>query len=570
MSNSLNSANMVETDVLIIGGGIAACMAALEARNKSLDVVLVDKAHVGRSGNAPLMSGVLSCFDPEEDEYDAWFENCVDVGEYLNEQDILSQVIPETANVIRDLQTWGAEFVKREGKVERYKSIGGTMNVKMIRGGIQLMDALRGEVIRRGTKLIQRVMVVHLLTSDGNEPTDGRVTGALGFNLRTGTIHVFKAKAVIVATGAVMPQRYRCQSPFILSGDGIMMSFRVGAQLKNLEFTLGGPSPADLNLASGSHLLFGQGAYLRNEKGERFMEKYDSINMERADKNALGIAVAKEFAQEYIEGRQPIVFLDARHLDSRAHDAIRRGLPIYVSMLEKAGLDLTKDLIRYKMTVQACIGAGGIRINKDRASTVPGLYVAGSAGDHAEDGATNVIGHGMESAVSGRIAGMSAAKYALQAEKPIISRRQSAALSKTIFQPLFRSEGIKPQVINEEIGKFWETISVVRNKKVLSRAMNQIKELKKDKITRLSAKDYHELASAIGVINKVSFLELFVQFASKRTESRGGHFREDYPERDDKDWLKWVICKREGEGSSVWVEPVPLEKYPKRPPGNGG
>jgi succinate dehydrogenase/fumarate reductase flavoprotein subunit len=300
------------------------------------------------------------------------------------------------------------------------------------------------------------------------------------------------------------------------------------------------------------------------------MEKYDPVNMERAAKNALGIAVAKEFAQEYIEGRRPIVFLDARHLDNRAHDAIRRGLPIYVGMLEKSGLDLTKDLIRYKMTVQACIGAGGIRINKERASTVPGLYVAGSSGDHAEDGATNVIGHGMESAVSGRIAGQSAARYALQAGKPVISKRQAGALAKTISRPVFRTEGTRPQMINEEIGKLWEAISVVRNKRVLSRAMDQIKELKEDKVTRLTAIDYHEVASVIGITNKVAFLELFIQFASKRTESRGGHFREDYPERDDKNWLKWVICQREGEGSRVWVEPVPFEKYREKPLGSGG
>jgi succinate dehydrogenase / fumarate reductase flavoprotein subunit/fumarate reductase flavoprotein subunit len=221
------------------------------------------------------------------------------------------------------------------------------------------------------------------------------------------------------------------------------------------------------------------------------------------------------------------------------------------------------------MTVQACIGAGGIRINKERASTVPGLYVGGSSGDHAEDGATNVIGHGMESAVSGRIAGLSAAQYALQAEKPRISRRQAAVLAKTIPKPLLRSEGIRPQMINEEIGRLWETISVVRNKKVLSRAMDQIKELKEDKVKRLTARDYHEVASVIGIMNKVSFLELFIQFASRRTESRGGHFREDYPERDDKNWLKWIICRREREGTTVWVEPVPFEKYPERPPESG-
>ncbi len=570
MSRLLDSANRVETDVLVIGGGIAACLAAIEARSKSLDVMLVDKGHLGRSGNSPLMSGVLSCFDPEEDDYDTWLKNCVEVGEYLNEQDIVSQVIPETANVIRDLQSWGAEFIKKEGKVERYRSIGGTMNAKMIRGGIQLMDAVRGEVIRRGVRLVERVMVVHLLTSDGEQPTGGKVAGALGFDLRTGRVYVFKAKAVIMATGAVMPQRYRCQSPFVLSADGIMMGFRAGSQLKNLEFTLGGPSPADLNLASGSHLLFGQGAYLRNEKGERFMKKYDPVNMERAAKNALGIAVAKEYDRDYFEGRVPIVFLDARHLDGQAHEAIKKGLPIYVRMLEKAGLDLTKDLIRYRITVQACIGAGGIRIDKDRASTVAGLYAAGSTGDHAEDGVTNVIGHGMESAVSGRIAGRSAAHYASQAEKPIVKESQAEMLAEEMLQPLNRSKGIEPQATNEDIGRIWELVSVLRNEKLLNQALEEIKELKTEKISKLWARDYHRLAAALGASNKVSFLELFCDFAMRRNESRGGHFRVDYPERDDTNWLKWIICERAAEGPRIWTETVPFERYPLKAPSTRG
>jgi succinate dehydrogenase/fumarate reductase flavoprotein subunit len=123
MSSIVDSASVVETDVLVVGGGIAACLAAIEAKHEGADVVLVDKAHVGRSGNSPLMSGILTMFDPDEDDYDNWFRHCVETGQYLSEQDILGQVIEETARVVRELRDWGVEFVKKNGKLERYEML---------------------------------------------------------------------------------------------------------------------------------------------------------------------------------------------------------------------------------------------------------------------------------------------------------------------------------------------------------------------------------------------------------------------------------------------------------------
>ena len=392
------SFNTIDTDVLIIGGGIAACLAAIEAKRKGVDVVLVDKAHVGRSGNSPLMSGILTMFDADDDDYDSWFRHCFETGQYLNEQDILGQVIEGTTKVVRELQSWGVEFMKKSGKLERYESIGRGMNVKMAKGGIQMMDVVRGEAIRCGARFVQRVMVVELLTSDGRLPTQGRVVGALGFDLRNGNPHIFKAKATILATGSVALRRYKCLSPFVLSADGIIAAFKAGCQLKNLELTLASYSPADFNIAPGAHLILGQGAYLVNANGERFMERYDAAHMEKAPRTVTAVAIAKE----RLEKRAPI-FLDARHLDSRSHEAIRRGIPIYVKTLERAGLDLAKDPIQYKNSVSPCMGAGGIRIDAKRATTVEGLYAAGSCADHAEDGADNVMGNGIVCHINCRV-----------------------------------------------------------------------------------------------------------------------------------------------------------------------
>jgi succinate dehydrogenase/fumarate reductase flavoprotein subunit len=307
--------------------------------------------------------------------------------------------------------------------------------------------------------------------------------------------------------------------------------------------------------------MLGQGGYLLNAKGERFMERYDPVRMERAPKTVVGIAIAKE----YLAGRGP-VFQDLRHLNSKAHQTIRDGVPIYVKTVEKAGLDLTKDMVRYNGSMMPCMGAGGVRINQERATTITGLYAAGSSADHAEDGAENVVGNGMESAVAGRIAGRYAAQYALEAEPPVLIENQVQLLAEDMVKPLKRDKGIAASEITEDVGKIWETIEAIRSEKALKEAINRAKEVESEKMPNLGAKDYHGLAGTLGAINKVLFVELFCKFALMRTESRGGHYRTDYPEPDDKNWLRWVICQQTNRGVEVWSEPIPFNKYPLRPP----
>ncbi|MBI2861141.1 MAG: FAD-binding protein [Chloroflexi bacterium] len=548
----------METDVLVVGGGIAACMAAIAAGSRGADTVLVDKAHTGRSGNSPLMSGVLTVFDPEQDNYDDWLRRCVHEGEYMNEQDVLAQVITEIPRVVRQLQDWGVVFMKQGDRLHRFRSIGGQMNAKLANGGLQLMDVVRGEAVKKAWP-VQRVMMVDLLTSDGRLPTGGRVVGAIGFSLKTGKLHVFKAKATVLATGGVALRRY---SPFLHSADGIMAAFRAGCQLKNLELTEANYAPANFNVAAGANLLLGQGGYLLNRLGERFMARYEPEHMERSPRSVTAVAIARECR----EGRGP-VFLDVRHLDVEAHQAIRRGMPIYVRSLERAGLDLTRDLIEYKNRVSPCLGAGGIRVDLRRAASIEGLYAAGSSADHAEGGSESGISSGMESAVAGAIAGQSAAEYAVKADRPEVRAEQVEMLARRISGPMGEG-GVDFHEISQEIAAIWEPMEVVRSAAALAESIERIEQIKAEKMPRLRAGSWHDLAGVLGAVNKLAFLELMCRTALVRTESRGGHFRLDHPERR-REWLKWVICQQRGDDLALWTEPVPFDRYPLKPPGEG-
>lgn len=557
-------AEVVSTEVMVLGGGIAGCFAAIRARESGLDVVMVDKANLGRSGVSHQMSGILTYFDPEKDDHDRWYKECVETGQLLADQDRLEGMISETTHRIRDLDSWGVKFQKERDEFIRKPGVGQhyARNIIMTNGGFELMSVLRGEVLRRGTRLLERVMCTDLLTSDGELPTAGRIVGAVGFNTRTGKFFIFRSKATIIATGPTRSVFPRLRIPS-LSGDGKAMAFRVGCEMRNIELSSYGLSPRDFNCSPGINILFGEGAILVNAQGERFMSKWDRLRMERAPRVVIGRAIITEI----LEGRGP-VFLDATELDESAHQRIKGAMPIVIRSFAAGGLDLRKDKIPYVSTISD-ISAGGIRANRSGATTVPALYAAGAASDHAEHGVANVISNGIAAAIGGYRAGETAANYALQTEYSTINELQVASLKEHIFAPMKRESGLSPKEVLDHCTSIIENglLGPIRNDGRLKLAIEATQQIREMEIPKLIAKDYHELAISIGLGNGLLFLELLPRCALVRTESRGPHFREDYPERDDVNWLKWVIIKKGDSSTRVWTEPVPIEQYPPKPIG---
>jgi len=551
-SSAQLQSEVVSADVLVLGGGLAGCFAAIKARESGLDVVMVDKGNLGRSGTSHQVSGVLTYFDPKKDDYDAWYRECVEAGEWVVDQDCLQGMLNETTERIRNLKDWGVQFQEEKGEFIRRPGVGHIhgRNVLMTHGGFQLMSVLRGEVLRRGVRVIEMVMTTDLLTSDGEAMTSGRIIGAVGLNIRTGKFYVFKARAI--CTGMRMPT---------LSGDGKAMAFRVGCQMRNVELSYYHDTQIDFNCAPGANHLYGEGAILVNAKGERFMHKWDPVRMDRATR----VVHCRAIATEELEGRGPI-FLDATHLDELAHARIEKTLPILVMSFATAGLSLRKDRIPYTVTLSDH-GPGGINVDRDGATTVPGLYAAGDASDHASSGVSNIIGHGMGSAIVGHRAGEVAAGYARQVDAASVNDRQVQLLKDQIFAPMQRESGLKHQEVREHCMSLWPKglLGPVRNEKRLKEAIAVAQEIREEEIPKLVARDYHELARSIGLGNELLLLELLPRCALVRTESRGSHYREDYPERDDANWLKWVMAKKEDGEVKVWTKPIPYEKYPLKP-----
>ena len=546
---------LVKTDVLVIGGGIAACHAAIKAKESDLDVLLVDKAHIGRSGVSPMLSGVLTYFDPDKDDHDQWLRECVDAGEGLVDQKRLEGMIYQSYDRIRDMENWGVKFQKEGGEYIRKACVGHihARNVLLTHSGLQMMSVVNGEVIRRGVNVINRVMVTDLLTSDGEVKTTGRIVGAVGFDIRTGKFYVFKAKATVIASGSTNSIH---TGTSVLSGDGQAMAFRAGCEIRNLEIACYSPAPTGLNCAPGLNIFVAEGAWFVNAKGERFMLKWDKVRAERAPRSV----VAKAIATEEFEGRGP-VYLDARHLNNSAYQRIEKCIPIVLASFAAKGLDIRKDRIPYTVRTRD-LGPGGIKVDSYYKTAIPGLYAGGAVTDHAEDGASNVISQAMTSLIEGYLAGESAAKYAAEVEEPSIQGRQVKWMKEKIFAPMKRESRLQHSEVRQHCKSIIEKgfLGPFKTEKGLKEAIDIARQIREKEIPKLGASDYHELARTIGLQNELLFFELYPRCSLLRTESRGSHIRQDFPERNDANWLKWVIAKRVNDDIKVWAEPIPIEK----------
>lgn len=546
--NENPSDEILSTDILVIGGGIAGCLAAVRAREAGCRVILVDKASVGRSGISHQMNGVLTCFQPESDNASEWYKECVQASQGLADLERLEGMVEETSERVKELESWGVKFQKEGGEFILKSGFGQkhARNAVMSFGGFQLMSVVRGEVLRRDVRLVERVMVSDLLTA-GDE---GAVTGALGFSIRTGKFYIFRAKATVMAAG---PGRnlLATNPASSLTDDGKAMAFRAGARMRNLELSMIGPTAAHFGVL-GANILLGEGATLVNARGERFMARWDPEKQERAPRSVMGRAIARE----EIEGRGP-VYLDATHLDEMAHRRIDKAIPEVIEVLSKGGLELRKNKIPWTTELSG-LGPGGIRVDKNGAASVPGLFAAGACSDHGEDGVINVITHGMESAIGGDRAGKAAASFALSASEPGIDPQSARHLKSRIFAPLQRASGLDYNQARTLAGVFKREglLGPVRNEKGLTRAITLSQEFQ-EKFASLKAMDYHDLSRVLGIANELIMIEATARCALYRTESRGSHYREDFPQRDDSRWLKWVIARKIQDKISIYDEVVP-------------
>lgn len=556
--------NEIQTDVLVIGGGIAGAFAAIKAREGGAEVVLVDKAYYGRAGVSALASGVYEAYMPEDD-LDAWMQG-VSSNPLVNRA-LAKRAILRTYDLLMEMDRWGVKWVKESGKIVREFSGGSGLpfktNAMMAEGGPQMMMALRNETLRRGVKVVSRVMVTDLLTSDGLHPTQGSVIGAVGFHTRTGEPWVFSAKATVVSAG---PYRFPYPPlergfqgmPVDASADGIAMMFRAGAALGKFEFGGGGPHPHEFHCAPALEMLGGLGCRFVNDKGEDILSagnkkgKYSTEEIWQARRSTLGNALVREARA----GRQ--VYLDATHFTHEQHRLVKQVVPIVIHTFERAGYDLSKDVVPYSQTLAATSGVagGGARINGQCETNVRGLYAAGNC----TDGAYISMGQALPGcSVLGVWAGENSAVYAREEDRVRVDPAQVEKLKKRALAPLRLDYEVGYERVHGELARLLtDVVGYVLDGRNLEGAIRMVQKIQTEEMPHLAARDLHDLAKVNGLKNFAEVLEPALRVLVRRKESRGNVLREDYPETDNIEWAKFTVSKKGAVGNiEIWEEPVP-------------
>lgn len=554
----------IDTDVLVIGGGMAAAFAAIKAREAGARVTLVDKANFGRSGCSAVASGVMRAYLPGDD-LDRWIANSgggATTRPFVNNS-LLREVTLLSGQLVNELESWGVRWLKHAGKFERLGSVdvgSGPANVMMDGGGPAMMMAVRAEVLRRGIQVVNRVMVNDLLTADGKHLTGSEVVGAIGMHTRTGQIHAFRANAVVMATGPLMvpfhqrggPGRGRGM-PIDLAGDGHAAMIRVGATMGKLELGSSAIVPWGLFAAPGLEMLMAVGGpeMFVNAVDERFMVG-NEVHRDMRARSAVGISILREMH----EGRGP-VFLDITHLTPDQFRLLNIVIPIVMRNFEAIGFDPSRDRIPYSVIVMSThsVGGGGAAIDERMATSVPRLFAAGNCTDGAYMSMQQNL---TDCAAMGYWAGINAADLSRKVRAVPLDEAQLESKARELAAPAASGQGLSYPELRQSIDDLYATIMGMtfdagRGRSILDALDNLVSE----QFPQARAQDPRETCRIHSVRNFAETLNAVVTAILHRTESRGNVLREDFPMIDNEHWLCYTrLQMTDGGQFKIWDEPM--------------
>ena len=533
----------IECDVLVIGGGVGGLGAAIKAKDYTEKVVLVDKAIVGRGGSSPFVNYMWLTKFPEEDS-EVYMREIIEKGEFLCDQEWVKIYLDMVHPLSMELEQWGRQYGEQvfekddKGNYLHRQLVGNINTWANVYNPIPALDTLKKEAKKRGVNFVERTIVTDLAICDDS------VVGVIGFNYRTGDVYLFKAKAVVTAAGMHYFGKRGVSSSN--NGELITAAYEAGAVLYKLEMTHSVPIPRDYASEELMHSVLSGGGRYVNAKGEEFIDEYLTEGVP-ARLQDLSIAFANEVKQSggsiYADVSQ------ASPEDRQFHKTILSS----------------NDFVSAKVPwIPNLAGGGGVRINTSCESSLPGLYAVGDNSGRPPVGTYNVNGIMISYAyVSGCIAGENAARYANGIQTTIWDKvgldRQVNRRIKELTARMDRSEGLRPHEIVYTIQKIispWP-VSLIRSEKRLLMALSEIQRVRQEKTSCVKAKDLHELVRAHEATSLVILAEITLRSALFRQESRGFHFREDYPYTDNHNWLKNVMVKLGNGSPRVWAEDVP-------------
>jgi len=557
MTNLETLGKVIETDILVIGGGPAGLWAANRAANLGQKVLIVDKGPAEWGGEAYMSGGGVTAIIA--DEYiDKFVEQIVYYYDGLCDQELIEGILKQSRTRLEDMQRLGYEFhTNPDGTLKGIPQRGLSHITCYIgkpfgEGGKKLVGVLLKEAKRLGVKHLGRTLITELLK------TDGKVVGAVGFNSINGIFYIFKAGATVLATG--LGGWKTSYGKNTATGEGICMAMRAGAKIKNYEFMKVWNVPR-LFSWEGQTWLLPLGARFVNALGEPFMDKYSPVLGANTDPHY----IVRAMAVEARKGKGPF-YLDCSPMKPEDRELMQpKGgwMKINYEKLKKMGTDFFEQKLEWMP--QANEPLGGIIADIKGKTAVPGLFGAGTV-RNIETGLYIGGWHLGTTAVTGHIAGESAAEYVKSEKELPIEYEQVKSLKSRLYAPLGKPGISYKEVLTEVQNTFFPyDVMILKNKTSLERAIKKIEKIKDELLPQMSAADPHYLLKLEETKGTTIISEMFLRASLMRTESRAGHFREDYPDRDDRNWLKWIIISQKNGDLDLRTEPLPMERYKIQP-----
>ncbi len=554
-------------DIVVVGAGIAGLRAAIAAAEVSskLDIAIVSKLHPIRSHSVCAQGGTAAVMG-EKDSFDLHAFDTIKGADYLADQDAVEFFVRRAPREIILTEHWGLPWSRTEDGKLLQRPFGGHSVPRACFAadmtGFHEMHTLYGKATSyNNIKFYDEWFVTSIIVEDN------KAMGLTAIEQKTGEMQAFQAKTIIMATGGYQRIYEFTTFSHASTGDGMAMAYRAGTPLMDMEFVQFHPTglvPQGVLITEGAR---GEGGYLINAKGERFMKKYAPERMELAPRDV----VARAEETEILEGRGlegpfgSYIALDITHL---GEERINERLPLIREVAIKiGGVDPVKEPIPIRPAAHYAMG--GICANVKAETPISGLYAAGECSCISIHGANRLgTNSTIDCLVFGAVAGEEAAKRALSSSFHEISHEKILAEEKRVFDGILGSEGPeRVPVIRDEMRQVMNTkVWIFRRGDQLERALKEIRELKQ-RFRKIRVEDKGKtfntaFTSALQLDFMLDLAEITIVSALARTESRGAHSRRDYPKRDDENWLKHTLAYYTKEGPRLDYIPVKITRWP--------
>jgi succinate dehydrogenase / fumarate reductase, flavoprotein subunit len=562
-------------DAVIVGAGGAGLRAAIEA-SAEVRTAVISKLYPTRSHTGTAQGGMCAALGNVEEDSPEWHAfDTIKGGDYLVDQPAATLMCEEAVDRVIELEHWGFPFNRTpEGRIDQRRFGGHTRNhgeaavrracYAADRTGHMILQTLYQQCIKRDVRFFNEFYVIDLLL------VDGRVGGVVAYELATGELHVFRAKAVLFATGGYGKMFKVTSNAHTLTGDGMAVCYRRGIPLEDMEFFQFHPTGIYKMGILISEAVRGEGGILLNGEEERFMERYAPTIKDLAPRDM----VTRAIYQEIKEGRgvdgQDYVHLDVRHLDP---EVIETKIP---DVTEFARIYLGVEPLKEPVPIQptAHYGMGGIPTDVDGRvvtgpdeSVVPGLYAAGECACVSVHGANRLGTNSLlDIVVFGRRGGLDMARYAKDSDLPELEKRPEGEAASELQRLLGSTGSDNVADIRDELQEqMFELAGVVRVEEGLRKVQELLGGLRerygravvqdKGKVYNTDVMEAWELGALLDCADTL------VEAALARDESRGGHYREDHPLRDDDHWLRHSLAYREDGGVRLEYKDVKMGAY---------